>query len=603
MELFGDNDDEDSDCDCGADDSESLSNLAFIYLLISKPFQKYSSAATAMSLYRDVAFVGTEISSSALKEKLMKTRFKSITDIGSMDARSHRNQRFDAVVNFNSSAKLCDYDLVIPGGIYITLCKKADVQNMLPKDLWNLANATRLAYSSASVSDDTTEFIVVQKRAHKINTLGAIYWTQKEGGQGGRIGGSRGRTSRSDRNTANQRCNNSNGMTPHSEETLIDVEHRNLEKITVSLSVSEKDLGVLSDSSYAKAVSALEGSGVCIIPGLFSSSDVMDWGNAAISDMDAALSALKVRGIDLLNPGDGEPRIDNYHELSMREAFRCDLRNGRNVRALAARSVGAKEKDSSFSSSTLQDELRSVEVLDSSDSRLASVACPHESSDRKENTHSSIRHHPMIISILRKVFNPPPADARDQLGNWGLWNFEGRGPEGGPPDFSVGEVGAVMSLPGCADQTIHADTPHLYVHTQLPPHYVNLFLPAVAEGSSSAAIEVGQTAFVLGSHQLRVSAHVMNEEGGQEELENRLVRPHLVAGDCLLFDCRILHFGLANQHKHEEKHERRPEDSQDTANSIDKRCSEGWRPLLYVNYHQKFFHDPKNWNDKEKLFY
>jgi len=27
----------------------------------------------------------------------------------------------------------------------------------------------------------------------------------------------------------------------------------------------------------------------------------------------------------------------------------------------------------------------------------------------------------------------------------------------------------------------------------------------------------------------------------------RLVRPHLTAGDALLFDCRILHFGLANQ--------------------------------------------------------
>lgn len=599
MELFGDSGSEDSDSDCGATDSESLSNLAFIHLLISKPFLKSSSAAAVTILYREVAFVGTEISSSTLKEKLMKTRFKSITDIGSKDARPHKNQRFDAVVNFSSSAQLCHYDLVIPGGIYITLCKKADVQNIFPKDSWNLANATRLPYSSGSVTDDSAEFIVVQKRAHKINTLGAIYWTQKEGGEGCRIGGSRGRTSR-ERNRANQHCNGKNGnIIPDSEETLIDIEHRNLDKITVSLSVSERALGVLSDSSYAKAVSALEGSGICIIPGLFSSSDVMDWGNAAISDMDAALSALKVRGIDLLNPGDGEPRIDNYHELSMREAFRCDLRNGCNVRALAARSVGARETDSSFSP-LLEDLNSSVEVLVSSNSCLPSDANTNNISDNKENTRSTIRHHPMILSILRKVFNPLPADARDQLGNWGLWNFEGRGPEGGPPDFTVGQVGAVMSLPGCADQTIHADTPHLYVHTQLPPHYVNLFLPAVSEGSASAAIEVGQTAFVLGSHQLRVSAHVMNEEGGQEELEKRLVRPHLVAGDCLLFDCRILHFGLANQHPQD--YQQRPEDPQDTTNFADMRCSEGWRPLLYVNYHHKFFHDPKNWNDKEKLF-
>jgi ectoine hydroxylase-related dioxygenase (phytanoyl-CoA dioxygenase family) len=196
------------------------------------------------------------------------------------------------------------------------------------------------------------------------------------------------------------------------------------------------------------------------------------------------------------------------------------------------------------------------------------------------------------MSLLRETLNPPPNDPRDQLGNWGLWNFEGKGPEGGPPEFAVGQVGAVMSLPGCADQTIHADTAHLYVHTQLPAHYINLFLPAVAAGSNSAAIEVGQTAFILGSHLLRISAHVMNEEGGQEMLERRLVRPHLTAGDALLFDCRILHFGLANQYAQ----------IKDLALQIDRVPSDGWRPLLYINYHQKFFHDPKNWNDKEKLF-
>jgi chromosome segregation ATPase len=29
--------------------------------------------------------------------------------------------------------------------------------------------------------------------------------------------------------------------------------------------------------------------------------------------------------------------------------------------------------------------------------------------------------------------------------------------------------------------------------------------------------------------------------------------------------------------------------------------TDGWRPMIYVNYHQKWFHDPKNWNDNEKL--
>ena len=135
-----------------------------------------------------------------------------------------------------------------------------------------------------------------------------------------------------------------------------------------------------------------------------------------------------------------------------------------------------------------------------------------------------------------------------------------------------------MSLPGCADQTIHADTSHLFVHTQLPGHYYNLFFPAVSEHDGSSDLSVGQTAFVVGTHELSLSAKVMTQEGGQEELNRRLIRPHLRAGDALIFDCRILHFGLANQ------------------------SSDVFRPLIYVNHHQTWFVDPKNWNDKERLF-
>jgi hypothetical protein len=61
----------------------------------------------------------------------------------------------------------------------------------------------------------------------------------------------------------------------------------------------------------------------------------------------------------------------------------------------------------------------------------------------------------------------------------------------------------------------------------------------------------------------------------------RLVRPHLNIGDALLFDCRVLHFGLSN-----------------SSHSSGGTC----RPIIYVNYHQPWFHDPKNWNDAEKLF-
>lgn len=85
--------------------------------------------------------------------------------------------------------------------------------------------------------------------------------------------------------------------------------------------------------------------------------------------------------------------------------------------------------------------------------------------------------------------------------------------------------------------------------------------------------------FILESHRLEVSARLMNTgDEGEEELERYMVRPHMRVGDALLFDTRILHFGLSNE-------------------------SEGLlRPMLYVNYQHPSFRDPKNWNDAEKLF-
>eukprot|EP01042_Synura_sphagnicola_P001801 gene1801-2116_t len=207
-----------------------------------------------------------------------------------------------------------------------------------------------------------------------------------------------------------------------------------------------------------------------------------------------------------------------------------------------------------------------------------------------------LRGHPDILRILQTVMNPPtvamlpphPDLSEKSLkfqssGNWGRWNFDGGGPEAAPAPVVAGEVGAIMTLPGCANQTIHADTPHLYVHTQLPAHYVNMFMPAL-DSSDELDLSVGQTAFVIGSHELPVSAQLMTTEGGDVELATRLVRPHLRTGDVLLFDCRVLHFGLANR----SPGGGRPGGVQ--------------RPMVYVNYHQPWFVDPKNWNNEERLF-
>ena len=143
-------------------------------------------------------------------------------------------------------------------------------------------------------------------------------------------------------------------------------------------------------------------------------------------------------------------------------------------------------------------------------------------------------------------------------------------------------------MPGCLDQTIHADTSHIYTHIQLPGHYFNLFIPAIqslnsggevllksggegamlnsgGEGAllnsggegvlknggegvlNNGGFDIGQTAFVCGSHHIQVSYDIMVGASGNVHLLDRLIRPHLQSGDALIFDCRILHLGLANR--------------------------------------------------------
>jgi hypothetical protein len=108
---------------------------------------------------------------------------------------------------------------------------------------------------------------------------------------------------------------------------------------------------------------------------------------------------------------------------------------------------------------------------------------------------------------------------------------------------------------------------------------------------------IGHTAFVAGSQDALITERILSPataedaEHAQQELESRLVRPQLAVGDALLFDCRILHFGLANEFQKETG----PEGAMDALTA-------GWRLMLYVNYHHSWFHDPKNWNDNEKLF-
>lgn len=322
----------------------------------------------------------------------------------------------------------------------------------------------------------------------------------------------------------------------------LDKEIAMVEAATATVSVEEQSTSKLSVSTIERAVHSLIEYGYCIIPGLLDPDTSLRWGNVVLDDMHQAAKLLLDEGIDLHHPSlSTRENPGTYRELSMREDYRMDLRDGPRLRALR----------------TADDE--------QAGNRIWTVRAATE----LNNQHPFFRGHPDVLEIVRKAMNP--TDEVLAAGNFGRFNFDLGGANGSYQDLKVGPVGGIVSLPGSGDQALHADTPHLFeCPTHLPPHYINAFTPG-----SASADDVGQTAFVHNSHRLAVSARLLEDKC---QLYRSLVRPRLEPGDMLLFDCRLLHFGLAN-----------------TSDAIE-------RPLLYTNMTMHWFHDPKNWDNERPIF-
>lgn len=302
------------------------------------------------------------------------------------------------------------------------------------------------------------------------------------------------------------------------DETALLKEQSLLDEVTVALSVGEKQSGCLTSSSQQKAVNALCGSGLCIIRGLFSNTAVREAAAAAEADMDEILDVLKrEKGVDLRAPLQGQldtevpadqrsaasdtrtfsdmkkrkpKKIENYFELSMREAFRFDIRHGTAMKKLRGRN------NSTSLTTTSQEERLRVDMLAKKYQKEYAMEVPVDGGDQQYSaypnpwldrllatpTADNIRWHPAVLAVLTESMSP--YGGQYAKGNWGKWNFEMGGPENGPTPVKAGELGCLMTVPGCQDQTIHTDTPHLYEGVHLPPHYVNLFVPAPSADSS-----------------------------------------------------------------------------------------------------------------------
>jgi len=449
---------------------------------------------------------------------------------------------------------------------------------------------------------------------------------------------------------------------------LLAQERRNAERIAVGRTCASIEHGSLRARDIARAAAVLKEHGVCIIPQLFDPESCHAWGRVAIRDLQHAIQKLATTekihssghaysanstegalGKDSISAATAVPEVDestlvdavlgdeglrhNYHELAMREAYRVDLRKAPRM----ARHDTQQASDAEARSKALHVGAPKVNPL------------PPPLNPRHAGVHA----------VLQAVMNPPPPEADCPVpakgtprphssGNFGRWNFsegENTGPNAAVP-LNVSPVGCVMSLPGSGDQALHADVYHLFEDAHLPPHYLNLFFPALEYpryaddgeqdaskgGGASVAAQgsaIGQTAFVVGSHRMATCARVMADQSGhssaalsgdsgevgngQSEGEGsegaaldrikdagraerllRLVRPHLEAGDLVMFDCRVLHFGLANRSARSSK-------AAAASKAAPAATPAVWRPLLYANVTQRWFEDKKNW-EKAALF-
>jgi hypothetical protein len=279
--------------------------------------------------------------------------------------------------------------------------------------------------------------------------------------------------------------------------------------------------GRLPAEAYVdRAARVLRKEGVVILPGLLDAADADALCQDALDDFERCRQELVKKGKGDLAAAQQQ---HNYRELAMREDLRCDLRG-----------------------------------------------TPSLTSDEGAARRNRLRQNEAIREICRRAATAPASSNRE--GNYGLWNFDLGGPGAPKKELDAGQLGAVVALPGCAEQALHADAPHVFDGIHLPGHYYNCFLYG---GEASNEPKAGQTGFVPGSHFCEACAALVKD--APRNVAAGIVRPRLVSGDALIFDARILHFGLPNR-------------------------SSKRRAIVYCNHTEYWFRDPKNWDDRVSVF-
>jgi hypothetical protein len=292
-------------------------------------------------------------------------------------------------------------------------------------------------------------------------------------------------------------------------------ERRLLSEATVArlaLEVETKGAAALTEHDLQRASRCLQKHGYCVIRNLVDPFQCLEWGTAVLLDLDQAASIVQTR--DQVNLRNAQGVVhQNYRELAMQEDLRMDLRDGPHLRKLREKERKNYEK-------------WGIHGDDPSSPIISSSAGSRD---------SCLRFHRDILEIVKRTMNPKSMEL--YRGNFGRYNVEGSGPDGSFQPLRVGPMGGIVSLPGLADQAIHADTPHLFEHADcLPAHYINAFCLGAdlevardEDGCATGSTIVGGTVFIHDSHQLSFMAEMEDGESmsGRPKMMKHLVHPSL----------------------------------------------------------------------------
>ena len=133
------------------------------------------------------------------------------------------------------------------------------------------------------------------------------------------------------------------------------------------------------------------------------------------------------------------------------------------------------------------------------------------------------------------------------------------------PEARPSFCGVVFSRPGSPAQQWHIDSPHEAAEVR-PAHAVNVLLALADIPIAAGPTEVARGTHLLTNHLKRpwldrdnllyqseteITPAILRQNGQAEDAATEPAAQAMAAGDCLIFDDRILHRGLANASQQE----------------------------------------------------